>query len=313
MRAFFHNLTHLDITDAGVRPYRFAPAVLPFYAQLGDWYGNCSVCDSGIFIEFETENSTFEFDFNVPVKILGAGFDVWENDRAAAFIPIKGSGHFAYSRRSAGRGTVRIYLPDSAALTLRNLDFSGCSPVPDGDGPGIAFLGDSITQCAYFPRSSQAFCAVIQRKLHGKMLNLGVGSMKYEPDSLFELPFTPEFLCVSYGCNDLYQAPTEELSREYEKAIRFLNRLREMYPHAKRFANTPLRHPFCQSDPFFDRKFRLYRAEAEKFIPAAGFTLIDGLSLVPEGAQYFAADGIHLSIEGSRLYAERLLDIIQNT
>jgi len=311
MQEFFHNLTHLDISDAGVRPQRFAPAVLPFYASLGDWYANCSVCNSGIFIEFDTERPTFEFDFNVRVKIQNAGFDVWENGAPAEFIPIAGTGHFLYRRKARQLSRVRIHLPNSASLTLRNLDFTDCTPVADGNGKSIVFFGDSITQCAYFPQSSMAFSAIIQRYLGGKMLNLGVGSMRYEADSLFRLPFTPDIVCVSYGCNDLYQAPTADLTNDYRKAAEYLTRLRRMFPDAKMYANTPLRHPFSLSDAFFADKFTRYSQEARRIIPDCGFTLIDGLSLVPEERRFFAHDGIHLSADGNAQYAHRLLTAIE--
>lgn len=311
MQEFFHNLYALESTASGVKPLRFPPDILRCYAQLGDWYANCSQCGCGVFIEFDTDRPVFEFDFTLRVKIADAGFDVWENGEPAQHLPVTGDRHFRYRRRCAQPSRVRIYLPDSAALTLRNPDFSGCLPVPDGDGPSIVFFGDSITQCAYFPQSGMAFPAIVQRSLNGKMLNLGVGAMRYEPDSLFRLPFEPDIVCVSYGCNDLNQAPTADLTEAFRKAEAYLQKLKAMYPRARLFANTPLRHPYCRSDPFFADKFTRYSLQARTLIPQAGYTLIDGLSLVGEERSLFADDEIHLSAAGSAQYARNLLSVLR--
>lgn len=216
-------------------------------------------------------------------------------------------------RLGKGRKKVTLYLPYSVEFCLRELSLSdGASVTPAREGRSMLIYGDSITQGFDVRHPSAAYAVRLAESLGADAINKAIGGDKLRPDFLaLRDDLSPDYITLAYGTNDWASGKTRERIAEELRAC--VLTLREGYPDAKIFVLSPiirLRREEITGVAFpFEELVPLYR---ETLSDLANVYVIDGTTLVPENAVYFADYVLHPNDSGSLFYHGRLHGIMRS-
>ena len=195
-------------------------------------------------------------------------------------------------------------------LSLELEDDSSFAPAKNHACRWLAY-GDSITQGMTVHNPAENHIALLARELSADVWNMGVGGAKMDAFLADTIPsFDYDIATVAYGVNDFNS--DVPLAIYKNNAGAFLNALSSRRPSSPILAISPI--PFLtdkQANVFGETldEFRAALASASSGRP--NVILVDGRELVPAEPGYFV-DGCHPNAEGARMYAERLLPIMQS-
>ncbi|MBO4407442.1 MAG: SGNH/GDSL hydrolase family protein [Clostridia bacterium] len=167
------------------------------------------------------------------------------------------------------------------------------------------FIGDSITQGWHSRLDVDSWAWRTTLFRNADSVIQGIGGDYFRPGAIRPLPFEPDAVFLALGTNDFSRFEDRE---EFSGRMReTMARLASLYPGKSVAAITPLPRFDGETRPAGDHAFfrGLIAAEAGK----NGFLPVDGASLIPADASFFA-DAAHPNDEGFSLFAENLWRIL---
>lgn len=329
MRECFHNCLSVDVLpDDYLVPQRYTPVQLAFYDQLpyGAIMGEKARMSAGVTLEFETNAPTFTLKW----KILGGyprdskerdtTLDVYVNDTLIAQqmnllslewnVPLESTFDIG---KAAKR--VTVFLPHTLIFALDDIVLPKgryyLAPEPHRTAR-VLMIGDSITQGIGSTCSSTGYAMQVARTLGCECINQSVAAVRFEPECLDNLGFTPDLITVALGTNDWSHRAD---SAEYDDyAGRFLKRLTQLYPDVPTTIITPVKRVRGEPDldpnrPNLHRESELADAIADLCQPYHQLRLIEGWKLVPH-TPFFFLDGLHPNDLGMTWMADGVLSAL---
>jgi len=201
-----------------------------------------------------------------------------------------------------GDAITHIYLPHLVCFEIRDIT-SDAPLIPTGpEKKSWLALGDSITQGMVAVRPSGSYTSLLSEQFGLKLINAGVGGIRFDSEELDYIGFEPDIITVALGCND-WGIDKEEL---YSNVSDYLDRLLSLYS----CRNIHLILPIWRSDSA-DRIAGMTFAEHREVIRRAVLkypfvNIIDGYDLVPHKEEFFgdpSEQKVHPNEEGFLSYA----------
>lgn len=215
-------------------------------------------------------------------------------------------GHFSLGH---GIKTVRIVFPWSMNLGLELLELENATfAEPAKKNKKLLIYGDSITQgaCSLYP--SRTYAALLGQWLDAETVSKAVGSECYYPElAQIKQNISPDYITVSYGCNDWYHLSREEFT---DRCRRFWAAICENYPSAKKFALTPIWYLAPHDDrPFgaFEEVAGVIRSITAEF---PDITVIDCTDFVSRNSADFGDLYVHPNHNGFQKFFQNLKGIL---
>lgn len=166
------------------------------------------------------------------------------------------------------------------------------------------FLGDSITQGASSSRPSLQYANRISQFFNAQVMNWGVGSSFFTPDTLAQVPFDPDVVFIAYGTNDYTHFKSKEAL--ILAAEEYMQRVKALFPNKTIIYISPL----WRADGELIRPTGNHRQVCDLLRSIAancGFTLIEGYTLLPHCEEFFNDQHLHPNDLGFSLYAQNLI------
>lgn len=171
----------------------------------------------------------------------------------------------------------------------------------------LAFYGDSITQGWDSEKDSQSYAWLTTRFLDADSINFGVGGTTFIPELPEDYGFQPDAVFVALGTNDYGKDKT--MAQIQADCAAYLEAIQRCYPNSKWFCITPIWRwngtRLKEAGVLQDVRQQIDRIAREH-----DFTVIDGLSMVPQRLEYFADKGTHPNDLGFFVYASNLVKAI---
>ncbi|GAA1550518.1 GDSL-type esterase/lipase family protein [Kribbella lupini] len=209
-----------------------------------------------------------------------------------------------------------IWLPQSGAIDVRAVDFTGEAIPSPPTGPRWLTYGSSITQCtgAYGP--SETWPALVARRHGWDLTAMGfAGECHLDPIAARTIRDTPaRLISLCLGIN-IYGGATFSGRTLPGQVESFLHTVRDGHPHTPIVVITPIVAPEHEGKPNeVGLTLDDVRACVElgaRSLADPDLQLIDGRTvLTPEEAKALYADDLHPGPEGYRLIADRLAPLL---
>jgi lysophospholipase L1-like esterase len=164
-------------------------------------------------------------------------------------------------------------------------------------------LGDSITQGYDASVPEKAYAIQLVNHFNANALNKGIAGEQFFAALTSEKEdFEPDYVVVSYGCNDWNRCAREEFT---ENCKEFLTNIHKNYSASKVIVIAPI---WCKKS-LETRVFGSFEDVApiirEQAAPFDNMSVINGYEFVPQDETYFT-DGVHPNNAGFELYFEKL-------
>ena len=312
----FKNAYKVIKTEEGYFPVRFTDKQLEYYKNLSKATEDRSLCTAGICMDFYTDAECITFSYRADhFSRRYVGFDFYENGifkrHIEEALDTKQS-TLTYPLTEKGIKRVTVYVPNLSRIRVYDLDIGNFQCIKEQPSQKLLFLGDSITQGMVALSPSLAFPTQVARALNAQSLNRGVGSAKFDVDSLDEQDkYDPDSIFIAYGINDIYQLKDiAELENVLKTADKYLYKLKNIYKHAKVYIITPIWCLRYDEDQSFKEMFDEYQKELTTLAKKYGFIPVNGLALMPHDTKYHQDHTVHPADSGFNHIAENLLKII---
>ena len=303
---------------------RFTKEEIALYRQRPDFLPR-AVATAGIQMEFvtdadalllavtepvgETYNSIYAYDILVNGVLIDQLTNLKsdpENGHYTEFID-PNAGYEKHFPLGKGKKQVRIVFPWSMNLGIRRFELQGANyahPVPKQTN--LLIYGDSITQGSTSLYPSQTYTTLLGTWLNAKSCNKAVGSEMYYPElAQVKLDWKPDVITVAYGINDWYYLSQQEFA---DRCRCFWAALCQNYPHAKKFALTPIYYlaiTQCGERPFgpLEDMAKLVRQITAEF---SDITVIDCMDFVSRDSADFGDLYVHPNHIGFKKFFQNL-------
>ena len=315
LRPLFHGICtleeHAEVLGEPVEggawiPLRFGKKRLEEYATHKNIpYGRCA---TGVRLDFYTDAKEISFDFILTeghydgsTQYPADTFDIYENGTLrTSVIADKTSDlrRVSYIPADAGESRITVYFPIRHGIAIHHIRLGHARPV-ESYRHKILFLGDSITQGLFAERAADGYAYALARDLDADFMNLAVGGEEFRPAALDdEIGFTPDYIIVCQGTNDVHRKHTPEQLKS--DAHQYLGRIRQIY------GDTPVLviSPFEPYDPAYNEAIR---EESAVF----GMTMLDGTALLPHEKENYSVDLVHPNSVGFGVITRNLLPILK--
>ena len=297
---------HMENTDQGMRFYKYSPEMRAVWESKSENFGIAGRCSTGIRLDFHTNSKHLNIEIESNAK-----FEIYVNGMFRAFLhdgtSLSMDIDIPYGRE-LDDAHITVYFPSHKRGKLRSIELDdGAYVRPHRFDRSILFIGDSITQGWNTQFDSLSFANKVSRYFNADSVVQGVGGACFFPECLEKIEKDFDWVVLSYGTNDFDKR--KEFDEFYLHMSEYMAKLEDMYGDKKVFVITPIWRRI--SKPEARERFEIYRnaiaAEAEKH----GFISIDGGLLVPP-VQELYTDGLHPNDVGFSLYAENLIEILEN-
>ena len=293
-------------THEGIRFSKCTEQQIAAWYAMKDELGKRAETTTGVRLDFYTNSNELELS-----AYGGNRFELHLNGLYVASLPMQtlweeGKTAFfdltPYQKNGACR--VTVIFPSHAVGVLDGICLSDGSYLrrPDYDVK-LLFIGDSITQGYDSGKDSHSYAWRVTGMLNAESVIHGVGGGRFDPSIFDSIPYDPDCVIVAFGTNDFNKHPTYEILRQNTRA--FLTLAAKEYDGKHRFVITPIWRARSTTMPMGD--FEEARRIIEKEAMDLGFTVIDGMELVPHSPEYYADEWLHPNSEGFGLYAENLV------
>lgn len=305
-----------------VRFCRFTDEEMALYRARPDYYPAAGAT-TGVQMVFRTDADTLRLQLTALEEKLYRhyfAFDILVNEKLIGqlknFPDSMENGHYDEAGLSdgpyegcfslgSGMKTVRIAFPWSVSLGLKALTLENATFLePVKKDKKLLIYGDSITQgaCSLFP--SQTYATLLAQWLDAEAISKAVGSEFYYPElAQIKQQISPDYITVSYGCNDWYHLTQEDFS---DRCRRFWAAICRNYPNAKKFALTPIYYlADCGERPFgpLSDVAKLIRQITAEF---PDITVIDCMDFVSRDTADFGDLYVHPNHKGFQMYFNNL-------
>ena len=206
-----------------------------------------------------------------------------------------------------GRHRVQVYLPNMLSADVEYVELSdGAYAEPYCPKYDIICYGDSITQGydAFCP--SRSYVNIVARELGAQVFNKAIGGAKFNADVIEAQK--ADIVTAAYGTNDWRVRNRADFCKYSEQ---FLEKLKAVHGDAKIFIILPIwranHNEPTESGDFFECRAIIGKT-AEKY----GFTVLDGIDLVPHDTRLFYDGAVHPNDTGFDLYGKSVAEFIKN-
>lgn len=301
-------------TENGILFRRMPENVENAFADHREIFRTRAQSTAGVRLDFVTDSDYIKIkysDITDGAHGVYYSFDVFEDDKLVYThfdrSANKKSGEFYVPLTKSSR--VRVFFPNLASPEISEVELSEKSRVtPFLPKKKLLCFGDSITQGYFALCPSASYVNRIASMLDADVRNIGVGAGHFFEAAVERIDgFDPDIITVAYGTNDwngdriLFEPRCKD----------FMKKLHSVYNGKRICVILPLwRSDYKEvkekTGDFFTH-CAFIRTQAEKY----GFTVIDGLDLVPHDEALCFGDGLHPSDAGFAHYAQNLIKYIK--
>ena len=280
--------------------------------QVAAWHtlsgelGVRSETTTGIRLDFHTDSETLTFTANG-----GDKFEVLIDDLPRYRIhadAYRAKGEAPTFDLGKGEKRVTLVFPSHGRGVLSEVELDdGASLVPHTHACKMLFIGDSMTQGWNSRYDSLSYAWRVTRYFDANSVIQGVGGGFFHEGTMDTFPFDPDTVVIAYGTNDFGRFATLDDMRV--RASRFMDEIARQFGNKRVFVITPIYRSDWQKTKkmgTFAEACALVREEGER----CGFTVVDGMELVPHNSD-FMADAVHPNDLGFGVFAERLIRKMQ--
>ena len=303
MESFLFGAAETEISEHGLCAYKCTARCRAAWNALSTTLGTRATASTGIRLDFHTDAREITF------TLQNGTFDLLKDGQYLRSLPAEKEKDTVFPLALDGNAhRITLIFPSHDVLgRICGLEITdGASAVPHEYKEKFLFLGDSITQGWNSGIDSLSYAWRTSLFFDADCIIHGVGGGYFHP-SIFEAPegFAPDRVFIAFGTNDFGVFSTAEALRE--KAAAYLELAKNAYEGTKRYVITPIWRydSWERAMGSFDECIEIIRREAE----IRGFTVIDGLSLVPHDKTFFS-DAVHPNALGFSLYAQNLIKTI---
>lgn len=297
-----------------------------FEAKLPADTGRAAAVPAGVRLELTGTARAIEADITVAeadrpaAPTMAPAFSVWLGDERVEQVAV-GTSDTAITLPLPDRDDeqrVIVYLPESPAVTIRDLRPIGGTVEPAPRGPRWLAYGDSILQGWSVTDPGRSWASTVARRTGLDLVNLGfAGSARGELPAALQLQAAgpADVLTLAWGTNCWSSIPFDAgLLREQVRL--FLTCVRQGHPEAPLVVVSPIVRPAAESqpNPFGATLADLRQAMEETVLACKERWGDEQLRLVP-GADVVSVedlvDGVHPGDRGHAAMAARLLEAIE--
>lgn len=257
---------------------------------------------TGIRIDFHTDATKLSVEVVTPSKYevliddLTVFWEVFE-EPAQFEVPLNDSDH-----------RVTIVLPSHKEGILKSIHLENATYVRKHDYPvRLAFYGDSITQGWNSEKNSQSYAWLTTRFFDADSRIYGIGGTTFIPDFPEDTGFRPDAVVVAMGTNDYGRNKTMEQIKS--DCTAYLEKVAQVNPGSKLFCITPIWRWVGLKEKAAGTLADV-RKEIANIAERSGYTVIDGLAMVPHRFEYYFDKGTHPNDLGFCCYALNLSKIL---
>lgn len=258
---------------------------------------------TGIRVDFHTDASELSVTFAAKGK-----YEILVNDLTVHCQRFEALEQFSIHMDGADN-RVTIILPSHCEGTLSSIHLEGASYIRKHDySCKLAFYGDSITQGWNSEKDSQSYAWLTSRFFNAESRIYGIGGTTFIPDFPEDTGFRPDAVIVAMGTNDFGRQKTMEQIQA--DCAAYLKNVALVNPGSKRFCITPIWR-YIGLTARAAGTLADVRKEIARIAAESGYTVIDGLSLVPHQFEYYADKGTHPNDLGFYCFAQNLTNILR--
>ena len=294
--SIFKGALSFDVDEKGfITPYRFTKKQLAVYDKKPN--GLYARATGGIFAEFYTDEDKISFSYSVQkawttmFEDSTPTFDIFENgvltDTKELSFEDKGAHTISYACESKGEKKLCIVFPANAMVSVGNFKI-GSFREAEFSKKSFLVLGDSISQGLLNNTASNNYPFLLRRFLDADFVNQGVGGDGFFSNALDTVGFTPDFIIIELGTNDMAFVGDIEKTKAHIKA--YFKRFCELYPKIKTYVISPAWLSDEKENKAKSELLSKISDEIKSTARAYGFELIDGRKLVPHHKRYYSDD-----------------------
>ncbi|MBE6580361.1 MAG: hypothetical protein E7650_01965 [Ruminococcaceae bacterium] len=295
------------VLEDGIHFYKCTEKQMAAWQAQSDFLGGGARCTTGVCLDFHTDSQSFGF-----TPATGGKFEIYvdgvlrrqlraERGKAEEMLLCDALGNPSGSYR------VTLIFPSHShgALSALRLDDGAVFTAHRHDSK-LLFIGDSITQGWAADYDSFSYAWRTTRHFNAHSVIQGIGGAYYH-ESTFDVPdFDPDAVILAYGTNDF--SHYKSLTEMQVHLGAYLDLVKQAWGNKKVFVITPIWRD--KRDGKAMGSFEECRALVASEAKTRGFTVIDGLTLVPPLAVFFRDEYLHPNDEGFSLYAENLVAVL---
>lgn len=259
---------------------------------------------TGIRLDFTTDAACVQVDTACRGK-----YEILVNDLTVAWECTEGPARLEATLSGNG-DRVTIMLPSHSEGILQRIRLEKANYItPYPHKYKLAFYGDSITQGWNSEKDSQSFAWQLTRFLDADCMNFGVGGTTFIPELPERIDYAADAVLVAMGTNDFGRGKTMDQIRSDSRA--YLRKITQIYPNSKHIYISPVWRLIglqVRTAGTLDQ----VRKELAEIAKESGFTVIDGLSMIPPRLEYYADNGTHPNDLGFSMYALHLIKALEN-
>jgi len=292
----FKGALSFDVNASGlITPYRFTKKQLSVYDKKPN--GLYAKATGGILAEFYTDASEISFSYTVHKAWTTMfddsipTFDIFENETLTQTKELCFSDtdvhEISYTCESEGEKKLTVVFPANAIVSVGNFKIGNYRPT-EFCKKSFLVLGDSISQGLLNNTASNNYPFLLRRFLDADFVNQGVGGDGFFSNALDSVGFSPDFIIIELGTNDM--AFVGDLEKTKVNTSEYFERFSKLYKGIKTYVITP---PWLSDAKENKEKLSLVLEIAKEVKSEAnkhGFTVIDGQKLIPHHKRYFSDD-----------------------
>lgn len=294
--------------SSGMNFARCTDKQIAAYYGMSESIGNNSKASTGIRFDFHTNSKRFAF------KPSDGQFDIYVNGAfTERYVYCKENPVFSRELpREYEENHVTVYFPshgNPAVISYVEID-DGAYATPHKYDMKLYFIGDSITQgwdtgydsLSYSIRTADFFNAEpLIQGVGGAVFGEGVidGSIEFDPDAVI----------FALGTNDWGTDLCKSFDDIRSNAVAFMDALKKQFPDKPVFGILPI----WRADEDVARRcgtLSRVRDVLKEEISSHGFTVVDGLPMVPHIKEFYSDGYLHPNALGAVIYAENLCKVL---
>ena len=291
----------------GIHFYKCTAKQVAAWEAESEFLGNGAKATTGVRLDFHTNSQNFAF-----IPATGGKFEVYVDGVLRCQIsaaPGKREEMALTDALGNPKDTYRVMLvfPSHSHGVLAEVCLDdGATVTPHAYGKKLLFIGDSITQGWAADYDSFSYAWRTARHFNADCVIQGIGGAYYHEDTFDKPDFAPDAVILAYGTNDFSHFPSFEHMKA--RVTAYLDLVKAAYGEKQVFVLTPIWRGNREGKKTgrFEDCCALVAGEAAK----RGFTVIDGLSLMPPMPVFFRDEYLHPNDLGFSLYAENLIAVL---
>lgn len=299
IKAFTSGAVSVEKEDGIIRFKRMTVAQEEAFREAAPHLYVNTLSTTGITIDFHTDSAALTLQTGGPGK-----YEVLINDQPRFQFLCK-EAKACCMDLEPGEKKITIVLPCHSVGTIANIRLNLGSRVwAHSYDKKLLFAGDSITQGWQSKWDCLTYTHLVARYYNADAMNWGVGGTCFYPKTFQDVSFDADAVIVAYGTNDFNACRSMEHFRENCQG--YLANVKAVYPDKPVFCLTPL----WRAEQNMIRKVGTLhdiRAALTEIANSFGFTVIDGLKLMPHVPEFYADERLHPNDLGFSVYAQSLI------